>query len=131
MILFSTSPSNQLFHLDGVKHILPAYAHEIFESNHALAIDVREYDEIVNLSIDCPQLLIYPLQSLNNIMEEIPKDTALVVICDSGIRSAHAVDLLQKNGFICVYNLDGGMNAWIDSQLPTAGRERDTCCKCN
>lgn len=121
MLSYSDKPLNQTFQLDGVRHILPADAYKALESSQALAIDVREEDEILISSVDCPQLLIYPLAQLEVLMHELPVSVPLIIICNHGIRSAQAVELLQRNGFHQVYNLDGGLHAWIEAGLPVAG----------
>jgi rhodanese-related sulfurtransferase len=38
--------------------------------------------------------------------------------CQGGVRSAKACDLLAKNGFTKLYNLQGGLNAWQQAKLP-------------
>lgn len=127
MLAFSVSPANQNFQLDGVRHVLPADASKAFESNRALAVDVREEHEIIVSAVDCPQLLIFPWAHLEELVGELPTNTPLILICNHGIRSAQAVDLLQQKGFTEVYNLDGGMHAWIEAGLPVAG---DGGCSC-
>lgn len=99
MLLFSASPVNQTFHIEGVRHVLLTNAREGFESNRALAVDVREAHEVMASSVDCPQLLLYPLDQLNELCTELPLNTAVIVICNHGIRSAQAVELLQHKGF--------------------------------
>jgi len=127
MLSFSASPVNQAFHIEGVRHVLPTNAREGFESNRALAVDVREAPEVMASSVDCPQLLLYPLDQLNELCTELPLNTAVIVICNHGIRSAQAVELLQQKGFTEVYNLDGGMQAWIEAGLPVAGGGGCSC----
>lgn len=127
MLSFSASPINQTFNPQGVRHVLPANARKAFESNLALAVDVREAAEVMGSSIDCPQLLLYPLDQLNDLSSELPVHTPLIVICNHGIRSAQAVELLQKKGFTEVYNLDGGMHAWIEAGLSVAGESGCSC----
>jgi len=127
MLSFSLIPVNQTFILEGVRHVLPINAREAFESNRALAVDVREAHEVMASSVDCPQLLLYPLDQLNELCTELPLNTAVIVICNHGIRSAQAVELLQQKGFTEVYNLDGGMHAWIEAGLPVAGGGGCSC----
>jgi len=127
MLPYSDKPLNQTFQLKGVRHILPAEAYNALESSRALAIDVREESEVLVSSIDCPQLLIYPLTLLEELLHELPVSVTLIVICNHGIRSAQAADLLQRNGFQDVYNLDGGLHAWIEAGLPVAGSGGCSC----
>lgn len=46
----------------------------------------------------------------------------IVLMCDSGGRSALAVETLQRMGYGHVAQLKGGLNAWIDQGFPV---ERD------
>jgi len=127
MLTFSLLPVNQTFQIEGVRHILPHEAHKAIESNRALAVDVREEGEVLISSVDCPQLLIFPRTHLEELVGELPKNTPLILICNHGIRSAEAVDLLQQKGFLEVYNLDGGLHAWLDDGLPVAGQGGCSC----
>lgn len=127
MLSFSLIPVNQTFIIEGVRHVLPINAREAFESNLALAVDVREAMEVMVSSIDCPQLLLYPIGQLNEMCAELPLNTPIIVICNHGIRSAEAVVLLQQKGFTEVYNLDGGLHGWIEAGLPVAGQGGCSC----
>lgn len=53
-----------------------------------------------------------PLQTLNNQLNQIPKDKEVLVICQSGMRSKQAVKVLKKAGYSNVTEVRGGMNAW-------------------
>lgn len=82
-------------------------------------LDVREIFEDEIATIDGRVLI--PLGQLPERLGEIPHDREIVVHCHSGVRSAHAAQLLQKAGFDRVYNLAGGIDAWsavIDPSVP-------------
>jgi len=53
-----------------------------------------------------------PLSNLPNKIDALDKDKDIVIICQSGMRSAKAAKLLKKQGFQKLYNVKGGMNAW-------------------
>ncbi|WP_396266093.1 rhodanese-like domain-containing protein [Halobacillus salinarum] len=53
-----------------------------------------------------------PLGELPKRMNDLDKNKEVVVICQSGMRSAKAAKLLKKQGFEKVTNIKGGMNAW-------------------
>jgi adenylyltransferase/sulfurtransferase len=81
-------------------------------------LDVREPHEyrIVNL-----QGHLIPLNELPRRMHELDSSREIVAHCRSGVRSARAVEFLQKAGFRKVKNLKGGILAWadrIDRSLP-------------
>lgn len=83
-------------------------------------IDVREtyeYD-ICNLGGE-----LVPLNTIFTYNDQIAKDKPVVIQCRSGVRSASAIEALQRQfGFDNLYNLEGGMLAWakeIDPTMPT------------
>jgi rhodanese-related sulfurtransferase len=47
------------------------------------------------------------------------KDTAIVLYCGGGFRSALTADNLQKMGYTNVTSLDGGWRGWTERGLPT------------
>ncbi len=61
-----------------------------------------------------------PLGTLASRMAEVPRDREVYVICQSGNRSAQATRMLIKAGFEQVFNVQGGMFAWMAAKLPRA-----------
>jgi len=51
----------------------------------------------------------------------IDKDKPVYVYCLSGARSAAAAEWMRNNGYQQVYNLTGGINAWIKDDKPIEG----------
>ena len=49
---------------------------------------------------------------LGSDLSKLPKDKEVVVICQSGMRSAQACKQLKKLGYENVTNVRGGMSAW-------------------
>ncbi len=87
------------------------------DPGHALrVIDVREMHEIATGKM--PAAVPLPLGTLPAKVHELPKHEKLVLVCRSGARSAHACQFLQQHGFSDVYNLRGGMMAWVGSGFP-------------
>ncbi len=60
-----------------------------------------------------------PLGSLPDRLNEIARDTPIVVHCQGGGRSAIAASILKANGFTDVANLTGGYGEWEKKGLPT------------
>jgi rhodanese-related sulfurtransferase len=42
----------------------------------------------------------------------------VITYCDSGVSGAGAARTLAKLGFTKVFNLEGGLNAWVKDNLP-------------
>ncbi len=80
-------------------------------------IDVREPHEWNICKLDEAELI--PLGSFPSRMNRLDSAEEIVVMCRSGVRSAHAVRLLQEAGFRKVYNLEGGILAWSDEVDPS------------
>ena len=75
-------------------------------------IDVREPEEYAEGHV--PGAPLIPLGSLPGRVGEVPADGQVLVICKSGGRSAHAVELL-RSGSIDAVNIAGGTMAWISA----------------
>lgn len=80
-------------------------------------LDVREEEERAEAHIGG---LFIPLAQLPLQWEQIASDKKVVVYCRSGGRSHYAVDALQREcGLENLYNLDGGIMAWLAAGFPT------------
>ncbi|MBS2021407.1 MAG: rhodanese-like domain-containing protein [Deltaproteobacteria bacterium] len=76
----------------------------------ARLLDVRSPEEFSGQHL--PGAVNLPLPALADKLSTLaPKDAPIVVYCQSGMRSAHAVKLLKANGFSQVHNL-GGLGNW-------------------
>lgn len=53
-----------------------------------------------------------PLNDLPKRLDELSKNKETLVICQSGMRSSRAGQLLKKNGFENIVNIRGGMNSY-------------------
>jgi sulfur-carrier protein adenylyltransferase/sulfurtransferase len=74
-------------------------------------IDVREAHEYAR---DNRGGLHIPLGEVLQKTELIARDRPVVIHCQSGLRSQKAIELLQEKGsWDNLYNLEGGMNAWL------------------
>jgi rhodanese-related sulfurtransferase len=84
----------------------------------AQLLDVREPEEWAETGIPEGAVLI-PLGDLESrAASELAADSPVYVICRSGNRSRTASDILVGLGFTEVYNVDGGVTAWLDAGLP-------------
>jgi rhodanese-related sulfurtransferase len=81
-----------------------------------LLLDVREVWEFGNVRAEGAALL--PLSQFLARYTELPQDRPLLVICQSGSRSAQATAFLLSNGWTDVVNVAGGTFAWEQAGLP-------------
>ncbi len=79
-------------------------------------IDVREPHEYQICNIPFARLI--PLGELPKRLNELNPADEIVAHCKSGMRSAKAVDLLNRNGFHA-RNMKGGILAWSDKVDPS------------
>ena len=114
----TNKPVLQSFHLSGVDHISPEETWKVLQNNEAILVDVREDHEIAIESIQHDATLYQPMSSIMQHIHELPKDKLLVIVCKEGVRRSKIVNLLQRQGFENVLNLDGGMFASKKQKLP-------------
>lgn len=116
-----SQPQFQSFNIPGIQHISPRDAYEALLSGEALLIDVREELEVITSSVEVENSFWFPMSTIVERYHQIPADRAILVICTHGERSSKIVNLLKVQGFTSVYNIDGGIQAWENEELPMSG----------
>lgn len=96
---------------------------QLGKDDRAVLVDVRRPDEWAS-STGIPQdAVLIQLDTITAVQSGpvpgLPQDQPIYVICNSGNRSRVASDHLIKLGYKTVYNVDGGIQAWIKAGLPT------------
>lgn len=107
-------------------------AKDILENKHVFLLDVRTPAEYNYSHIEGATLI--PLknvpahdsvslpddQLLPNRLKELPenKNTKIVVYCLSGGRSTIASQMIADAGYKNVYNVQGGLKAWVNAGYP-------------
>lgn len=97
--------------------VLTAYA-RLSTDPGAQLIDVREPAEWAETGVPVGAVLM-PL----GVVEErapavLARDRAVYALCKMGVRSQKAAETLVKLGFTEVYNVSGGILAWLSAGLP-------------
>jgi rhodanese-related sulfurtransferase len=90
---------------------------ERFLAAGAPLIDVRQPDEYARVHV--PGARLMPLDELPELIDEIPMEVPVYLICQSGGRSHRAAEWLVAQGFDAS-NVAGGTVAWVDAGKPTA-----------
>lgn len=102
---------------DTLSEIDPSVALERQRSG-ALIVDVRDQDEWDDGHV--AGALLIPLDELADRQSEIPRDRDVIVMCQSGRRSAKAQSQLADGFGLTTTNLAGGIKAWREEGLPVA-----------
>lgn len=94
-------------------------ATQYMNQGKTLVLDVRNPDEFASGHL--PGAKNIPIDELANRLSEIEKSKSHVVItvCQTGVRSGTAVNILNKAGFEQAFSLDGGVAEWKAQSLPT------------
>ena len=92
----------------------------------ALLVDVRELNEINEVSFDVPRILLIPLSELEDRWPEIPKEGDVIFVCAAGVKSLKATYYLMNRGYTNVMNMEHGMDRWIKKGFPTKGNASAT-----
>jgi rhodanese-related sulfurtransferase len=94
-------------------------AHEMINDNAAypdlLVLDVRTVQEYNTNHLHDATLI--PVAELEGRLNELAlyNDTEIIVYCKSGSRSLQASNILVLNNFSNVFNMLGGIDAWINA----------------
>ena len=81
-------------------------------------LDVRTPDEFAEGHIEGATMLDFYEPSFAAELAELDPDVPYVVYCRSGNRSGQTLGLMAELGFSSVENVDGGVIAWQDADLP-------------
>lgn len=104
----------------------PGEATLLINREDARVLDVREAAEFAAGHI--PDAIGIPVGKLGERLSELEKfkDKPLIVCCAAGMRSNKACAELKKAGFEKLYNLSGGIDAWVAASYPLhkAGKKK-------
>ena len=123
-MITTETPKQQIFTVQGIRHVEPMPAADAVANENALLVDVREDEELEIIHFDDTVEFIHiPMMALPDRLEELPKDRPLIIACNDGARSVKAANLLRFQGFSNVFNLDGGIIQWYRDGLSLVLRE--------
>jgi rhodanese-related sulfurtransferase len=115
-----TTPVEEVYAATPFKEMGPLEARALVEDG-AFVVDVREPWEYQGGHV--PKAVNIPLSTLPRRLSELPRDRTLLLVCNSGNRSAMAAEYLVAQGFDPekVVNLEGGTYAWMGAGLEVEG----------
>jgi rhodanese-related sulfurtransferase len=86
----------------------------------ALVLDLRGKESFdAGHIIDARNVPVADLEAQSQTLKKW-REKSIITYCDSGVSGAGAARTLTKLGFTKVFNLDGGLNAWMKDNLPVA-----------
>ena len=88
----------------------------LINKQNALVVDVRAQKDFKRVRI--ANSVNIPANEIQNRLGELSKDRTIIVVDNSGNRSAAASKLLRGVGFTKVYVLDSGLVGWMRDKLP-------------
>ncbi|MDL2262789.1 rhodanese-like domain-containing protein [Bacteroidales bacterium OttesenSCG-928-I21] len=125
------TPKKQKFNIENVKHISVSDAYDAVLANKVYFLDIREEDETNIEFFDFRNLFMFPMSEIMDKLEHLPRNISIVVACSSGTRGTKVANMLIRQGYNDVANLDGGIIEWKANNFPTIEtgiKPEDTSC---
>lgn len=91
---------------------------EIYTKYDYSLIDVRTYSEYSNGHIKGSQNIDFYSETFTQILSGLDKSKVYMVYCRSGNRSFQAMLQMKEMDFLYVYNMEGGINEYINLGYP-------------
>ncbi|MDP4588109.1 MAG: rhodanese-like domain-containing protein [Flavobacteriales bacterium] len=87
-------------------------------AENAIILDVRTPEEVAKGKIAGALEMDFYSDDFNEQIATLDKNKAVYVYCASGGRSGKTMSRMSDMGFMEVYNLKGGMGAWLGANMP-------------
>lgn len=121
-VFFGGPPQSQASSASTFQSIAPRQAKTLIETRRdLLLIDVRSPEEFQQGALPGSRLM--PFWDFAKGRCDLPKDKPILLVCAVGGRSLAVGQLLATQGYREVYNLKGGLDAWIDQRVPLPVRD--------
>ena len=101
--------------------VAPVEAHELLVNppEGLVVLDVRTPEEFAGPHLTGAVNVDFYDSYFQSRLDLLDKDTPYLVYCRSGNRSGSTIEIMKDLGFTEVYDVDGGINAWVGAGLPT------------
>jgi rhodanese-related sulfurtransferase len=83
-----------------------------------VVLDIRTPEEFAAGHLAGAINVDYYASDFEDRLSDLNRDVPYVMYCNSGNRSANALPVMDSLGFREVYELDGGIVAWFEANLP-------------
>ena len=102
-------------------NITPKEAYDLMQkhkdNSNFLILDVRTHEEFSDGRLENAINLDYHSDSFLAEIQKLDKNDKYLIYCQSGNRSGKVLVLMKELGFQEVYNMSGGISAWIAEDL--------------
>lgn len=114
----SNSQPNQKESEIFLKNINATEFKKLVDAGNGITLDVRTPEEIADGYINNASIVNYYDEDFEKKINLIPKDKEIYIYCKSGGRSSEAAEILRKNGFKRIYQLENGIIEWEEMGYP-------------
>ena len=119
--VFIGPSSNQADTAASFRTVTPLEAKALIEARRdLLLVDVRSPEEFQGGSL--PGATLIPFWDFAKGRYDLPKDKPILLVCAVGGRSLACGQMLAAKGYREVYNLKGGLDAWVEQRVPLPRR---------
>lgn len=91
---------------------------KINSTKNPIVLDVRTPEEYAGGYIGSAINIDYYKPTFKEEIRKLDKEQTYFVYCQAGGRSKSAYEIMKKEGFVHVYELNGGISEWQSSNLP-------------
>ncbi|NND01967.1 MAG: rhodanese-like domain-containing protein [Acidimicrobiia bacterium] len=97
--------------------VAPPVAAEVIADGAPVVLDVRTPEEYAEGHLADAVLIDFYDTDFADQLNELDKDATYVVYCRSGNRSQGAINTMRELGFTDVFEVAGGIQAWLEAGL--------------
>lgn len=101
-----------------IKQVDALEFNRLVKQNNGVLLDVRTASEFNNGHIANSGNINFYSLSFRKKLSLLPRDQSIYLYCNTGYRSEKAAEILLKNGYSNVYNLEHGIMEWDLAELP-------------
>lgn len=91
------------------------------DNPEAVILDVRTPEEFAEGHLEGAVNIDFYAANFQDTLNELDPASDYVVYCRSGNRSSQTLTMMEELGFVTVHDVDGGIAAWVEAGVPTAG----------
>ncbi len=108
-----------------IESLSPQEAFALIQDNQNnpafVIIDVRTPEEVAGGYIEGAIFIDFYSDTFRDELDNLDKDKVYLAYCRTGGRSGPTLLIMEELGFMEVYDISGGFDAWEDAGLPVVG----------